>query len=38
MHNVMFIQHRMQKVDEFNAVSNRFYIVGFHVNADVVVN
>lgn len=26
IHNVMFIQHHMQRQDEFNAVSNRFII------------
>lgn len=25
IHNVMFIQHRMQRVDEFNAVSKNFF-------------
>lgn len=32
MHNVMFIQHRMQRVDEFNAVSLAFYCGISNVN------
>lgn len=33
MHNVMFIQHRMQRVDEFNAVSLALDCGASHVNS-----